>query len=145
MKNIAYVKEISGENAVLKIRRECACSLMERCGTKCFTLADEIIETEVYNSIGAKAGDYVEVEGNAPVVLIYASLVFMLPVFIGLILYFTAFFFINNIAAPYIIAGIGFVLAVIFLYRIMNKLAAKRNLSDLKITKIINVIGEDNG
>jgi positive regulator of sigma E activity len=144
MKNVAYVKEISGENAVIKIRRECACSLRERCGAKCFTLANEVIEAVIYNNIGAEAGDYVEVEGNAPAALIYASLVFILPVFAGLILYFTADFFISNIAAPYIIAGTGFILSVVFLYRMMNRLAAKRNLSDLKITKIINANGENN-
>ena len=73
MKSIAYVKELSGGNAVLKIKRECACDLKDKCGAKCFTLsndADDIIEAEIYNSIDAKVGDYVEIEGNTRSVLI---------------------------------------------------------------------------
>ena len=145
MKNIAYVKEISGDNATLQIKRECMCGGKERCGAKCFTLADDIIESVIYNSIGVKAGDYVEVEGNMLAVLIYAALVFILPVFTGLIFYFIANYIINNIIAPYIIAGAGFILSIIFIYKFINNIAKKRKAKDFKITKIINIIGEDNG
>jgi sigma-E factor negative regulatory protein RseC len=144
MKNIAYVKEISGDNAVLKIKRECACGGKERCGAKCFTFADDMLEAVIYNNIGAKAGDYVEIEGNAAAVLIYAGAVFIMPVFAGLLLYFIADFFINNIAAPYIISGSGFVLSIICLYYFFNNIAKKRKSRDFKITKIINKIGDNN-
>ena len=137
MKNIAYVKEISGDNAVLQIKRECMCGGKDKCGAKCFALADDIIETVIYNNIGAKAGDYVEIEGNSRAVLIYAALAFILPVFIGLVLYF--------ITGLYIISGAGFILSVILGYKFLNIKAEKRKSSDFKITKIINVIGEDNG
>lgn len=145
MKNIAYVKEISGENAILQIKRECACGGKERCGAKCFTLADDTLEAVIYNNIGAKTGDYVEVEVNEPAVLIYAAAVFVLPVFTGFILYFTADFFMNNIIIPYIISGAGFIISAFFLYYFLNNIAKKRKESDFKITKIIKVIGEDNG
>jgi sigma-E factor negative regulatory protein RseC len=145
MKNIAYVKEISGENAVLKIKRECACGGKERCGAKCFTLADEMLEAVIYNNIGAKAGDYVEVEGKTSAVLIYASAVFILPVFTGLVLYFIADLLINNIVVPYIASGTGFILSIACLYYFFNKIAKKRTSSDFKITKILSIIGENNG
>ena len=137
MKNIAYVKEISGDNAVLKIKRECACGGKDKCGAKCFTFADDTLEAVIYNDIGAKAGDYVEVEGNAPAVLIYAAAVFILPVLISFILYFTL--------VSYIISGAGFILSVFFLYYFFNNIAERRKTSDFKITKILNGIGEENG
>jgi sigma-E factor negative regulatory protein RseC len=144
MKNAAYVKEVSGEKAVLKVKRECACGGKENCGAKCFTLAEETIEAEVYNSIGAKAGDYVEVEGKTSAVLTYASVVFLLPVFTGLLLYFlTDFFTGDNIILPYIISGGGFILSIFFLYYFLNNIVKKRNANDFKITKILNVNGED--
>jgi len=144
MKNIAYVKEISGENAVLQIKRECMCGGKDKCGAKCFTLADDMLEAVIYNNIGAKAGDYVEVEGNIPAVLAYAAFVFILPVFTGFILYFIIDFFINNMVVPYIISGAGFILSVFFIYYFLNNTAKKRKAKDFKITKIINVIGENN-
>ena|GEM_PF-1286256 len=143
MKNTAYVKEISGGNAVLKIKRDCMCGGRERCGAKCFTFADDIVETVIYNNIEAKAGDYVEIEGNTRAVLVYSALAFILPVFTGLILYFISVFFINNIVVPYIIFGAGLILSVIFIYYIMNDIVKKRKARDFKITKIINIIGEN--
>jgi positive regulator of sigma E activity len=149
MKNIAYVKEISGENgenAVLRIKRECMCSGKKECGTKCFSLAslgndkdkNDIIETGIYNNIGAEAGDYVEVEGKTSAVLIYALIVFIMPVFTGLILYFISDFYIdsNSSIVPYIISGAGFILSILLL-RFLNKTAKKRKRRDFIITKIL--------
>ena len=148
MKNIAYVKEISGDNAVLNIKRECMCggnstNNERKCGAKCFTLADDTIETEIYNNIGAKAGEYVEIEGNTRAVLAYSAAAFILPVFTGLALYFIIDYFINNIFMPYIISGAGFILSMVSAYYFIENTAKKRKAGDFKITKIIK-IGEDN-
>ena len=135
MTNRAYVKEIIGDKAILSVKRECACAGKDNCNAKCFTLQNDIIETEITNSIGAKAGDYVEVEGQTGVILGYSALVFIMPVFTGFILYFIAQMFTDNIILPYIISGGGFILSVVFLYYFLNNIVKSRD--DFKITKIL--------
>jgi positive regulator of sigma E activity len=135
MNKKAYVKEITGEKAILSVKRECMCAGKENCNTKCFTMQSEVIEVATDNTIGAKAGDFVEVEGNTSAILLYAAVIFILPVFTGLLLYFTARIFTEDIILPYIISGAGFILSIIFLYFFMNRIAKGRN--DFKITKIL--------
>jgi len=135
MNSKAYVKEITGGKAVLSVKRECACSGKEVCTAKCFTLQNETIEVTTDNEIGAKPGDYVEVEGKTSAILIYSAVVFILPVFTGLLLYFIARFFTENIILPYIISGTGFILSVVFLYYFLNNIVKGRN--DFKITRIL--------
>jgi positive regulator of sigma E activity len=135
MKNKAYVKEITCGKAILVIKRECACSKNESCNVKCFTLQNEIIETIADNSIGVKAGDFVEVEAKNSAILMYSAVVFILPVFAGLTLYFIARIFIKNIVLPYVISAAGFGLSIGFLYFFLNNIAKSRN--DFKITKIL--------
>jgi sigma-E factor negative regulatory protein RseC len=137
MTNKAYVKETVGEKAVLSIKRECACGGKESCNAKCFTLQNDTIELEIENKIRAKAGDFVEVEGNSSAVLAYAAVAFILPVFTGILLYFTARAFMgeNNIL-PYIISGTGFILSIVFLHFFLNNKIKGRN--DFKVTKILN-------
>lgn len=138
MKNKAYVKEITGGKAVLKVKRECACGGKDNCNVRCFYLQSDIIEVTVENEAGAKEGDYVEVEGKTPAILIYAAVAFIIPVFIGIVLYYiTNNMFQNsdNEIFSYIISGSGFVLSVVFLYFLLNNTAKRRN--DFKITKIL--------
>ena len=131
----AYVKEIADDKAVLKVKRECACGGKDNCGIKCFSLQSDVIEVSAANEMGAKAGDYVEIEGKASAILIYSAIVFILPVFTGLILYFIGQLFSKNEILPYIVSGIGFVLSVVFLYFFLNNIVKGRN--DFKITKIL--------
>ena len=127
MINKAYVKEVCGNQAVLSVKRECMCAGNHNCNAKCFTMQNDIIEVTVDNNIGAKAGDYVEVEGKTSAILMYAAVVFILPVFMGFVLYFTT--------TSYIIAGTGFVLTVIIAYFLLNNKIKNRN--DFEITKIL--------
>jgi len=135
MTNKAYVKEIINNKAVLSIKRECACGGKNACSAKCFTLQDDIIEVKIDNGINAKPGDFVEVEGKTSAILTYAIAVFILPVFIGLLLYFIARIFTENIVLTYIISGAGFIFAFAFLCFFLNNIVKGRN--DLKITKIL--------
>ena len=135
MNNKAYVKEIVGDKAVLSVKRECACGGKDNCNVKCFTLQNEIIEVTTDNEIGAKAGDYVEVEGKTSAILLYSAIVFILPVFTGFLFYFISQAFIKNIILPYIISGTGFILSVVFLYYFLNNIVRGRN--DFKITRIL--------
>ena len=127
MNKKAYVKEIIGDKAVLSVKRECMCAGQNNCNKVCFTLQSDVIEVAVDNEIGAKAGDFVEVEGKTSAILIYCAIAFILPIFIGLVLYF--------ITENYIISGTGFIFFIIFLYCFLNKKI--KNSSDFKIIKII--------
>ena len=135
MKKKAYVKETSGDLAVLLIKRECACGRAEGCEASCFSLQSEMIEAKTDNQIGAKVGDLVEVEGKTSAILAYSAIVFLLPVLAGLSLYFVACYLVESLVWPYVISAAGFVASVVFLYHFLNNIAKKRN--DLKITKII--------
>ena len=135
MKNRAYVKDITGGKAILSIKRECMCGGKENCNAKCFALQSDIIEVATDNEIGAKIGDYVEVEGKTPAILTYAATVFILPVFIGLLFYFITQAFIKNSITPYIVSVTGFLLSVVFLYFFLNNIIKGKN--DIKITKIL--------
>ena len=135
MINKAYVKKIIGSQTVLSVKRECACGGKDNCNAKCFTLQNDIIEVTTDNEIGAKVGDYVEVEGKTSAILIYAAFVFILPIFTGLLLYFITQVFTKNIVLPYIISGTGFILSVVFLYYFLNNTVKGRN--DFRITKIL--------
>lgn len=135
MKTKAYVKEVSRGKAVILVRRECACAKTRRCDANCFTLQSEIIEAVTDNEARAKAGDFVEVEAKSSAILLYAAVVFILPVFTGLFLYFIAGIFTENIILPYAVSAAGFVLSIGFLYFFLNNIVKGRN--DFKITKIL--------
>ncbi|MCL2159548.1 MAG: SoxR reducing system RseC family protein [Oscillospiraceae bacterium] len=135
MKKKAYVKEASGDVAVLLIKRECACGRAGSCEASCFSLQSETIEAKTDNQIGAKAGDFVEVEGKTSAILAYSALVFLLPVFAGLSLYFVAASLVESLVLPYVVSAAGFLASVAFLYYFLNNIAKKRN--DFKITRII--------
>jgi len=131
----AYVKEIIGDKAVLTVKRECACGGKDDCNAKCFTLQNKILEVTTDNEIGAKPGDFVEVEEKTQAILTYAASAFILPVFTGLLLYFITQMFTKNIILPYVVSGTGFLLSVVFLYFFLNNRIKGRN--DFKITKIL--------
>jgi len=135
MTNRAYVKEIIENKAVLTVKRGCACGGKDVCDVKCFTLQNGIIEITLDNEIGAKPGDFVEIEGKTPAILTYAATVFILPVFIGLLFYFITQAFIKNNITPYIVSVTGFLLSVVFLYFFLNNIIKGKN--DIKITKIL--------
>ena len=135
MINKAYVKEIVGDKAVLLVKRECACNGKDNCNTKCFVLQRDVIEVTIENEIGAKPGDFVEVEGKTSAILSYAAIVFILPLVSGFIFYYITRIFTKNIFLPYIVSGTGFILSVVFLYYFLNNIVKNRN--DLKITKIL--------
>lgn len=135
MKNKAYVKQTTCGKALLLIKRECACGKSEGCNVKCFAAGSETIEVETDNEIEAKAGDFVEVEGKTSAILLYSAVVFVLPVFCGLLLYFLAGAFTQNAVLPYAISLAGFLLSIVFLYYFLNNIVKGRN--DFKITKIL--------
>jgi len=135
MNKKAYVKNISGDKAVLSVKRECMCAGRENCNAKCFTLQSDVIEVAADNPLGAKAGDFVEVEGKTSAVLAYSAVIFILPVFSGLLFYFIAQALTKSIIAPYIVSLAGFIASFVFLYFLLSGTAKNKN--DFKITKIL--------
>jgi len=135
MKKKAYVEETYGDTAVLKIKRECACQNKYSCDVKCFSLQEDTITVTVKNSIGAKTGDFVEVESKTSSILIYAAVVFLLPLIVGLSVYFIALKFMSGDIMPYLISGISFAVSIIFLYYFLNKIVKGRE--DFLISRIL--------
>lgn len=136
MKKKAYVEKINGDMAVLKVKRECACQNKYSCDVKkCFTFQNETVTIEVKNDIGAKTGDYVEVEGKTSSILTYAAVVFLMPLIAGLAAYFIAAQFMSNEIMPYIISGVSFIASIVFLYYFLNKIVKGRE--DFIIGKIL--------
>jgi positive regulator of sigma E activity len=127
MKKKAYVEKIEGDTAVLKIKRECACQNNSSCSIKCFSFGEEIITLAVKNGIGAKAGDFVEVESKTSSILLYAAVVFLLPLIVGFSAYFIAASFVSDTVTPYIASGICFVGSILFLYYFLNKIVKGRD------------------
>ena len=124
----AYVEAIDGEMAVLNIKRECTCQNKYACDAKCFSvsLQDEIIKTSVKNNIGAKAGDLVEVETKTSSILIYTSVVFLLPLIVGLSAYFVTSEFISGEIMPYVISVISFAASILFSYYFLDKIVKSK-------------------
>jgi sigma-E factor negative regulatory protein RseC len=133
----AYVEEIDGDMAVLKIKRECACQNKYSCdvNVKCFSLQEETIIIAIKNNVGAKTGDFVEVESKASSILLYAAVVFLLPLIVGLSVYFIALKFTANEIMPYILSGVSFIASIVFLYYFLNKIVKGRE--DFVIGRIL--------
>ena len=77
----AFVKEIVGDKAILSIKRECMCAGQNNCSKVCFTLQSDVLEVAIDNEIGAKAGDFVEVEGQTSMILIYCDCFYITDIY----------------------------------------------------------------
>lgn len=138
MKKKAYVEKTDGNMAVLRIKRECACQNKYACSAQCFAFQssqEEIITVAVKNDIGAKDGDFVEVESKASAILLYAAVVFLLPLISGFTAYFIARNFLSDDITPYIISGVCFIISIFFLYYFLNRIVKGRE--DFVIARIL--------
>ncbi|GHV13119.1 hypothetical protein FACS1894219_07420 [Clostridia bacterium] len=135
IKKAIVISAPAGGKAEIEIKRECACSGGENCGSHCFSGGSEIIRAKAANDAGASPGDIVEVESGTAVILSYAAAVFLLPIAVGLILFFAVQSLAKSQIAAYIASGAGFISVILILYYILNKVAKSR--SDLKIIRIM--------
>lgn len=138
----AVVVEINGKNAVVETSRRSMCEGCGKnggCGGHCeitgIVASNGKMRAEADNSIGAKVGDRVEIETESGVVLGYAALVFIFPIFVCAVFY--AFFerIFSSEAFGYVGAAAGFVLT--FCGIALFDKHKKKGRKDIKIVKII--------
>ena len=135
MINKAYVKKRTGDKVIISVKRDCMCAGKDTCNIKCFSLQNDTLEVTTDNRIGAQPGDFVEVEGKTSAILVYCAIAFILPVFIGLLLYFAARVFTGEGLLPYVVSGAGFVLSVGLVCFLLNRVVKGRE--DFRITRIL--------
>lgn len=116
MRRDAIVIKTDGDDATVAVLREDACG---SCAGRRFCGNARKVEIKVKNDIGAGCGDTVEIETPSKVLLGYAALLFLAPVFLAV------FFYILlssvNAVLSYVFAGVGFVLPYIVAFFIEKR------------------------
>ena len=141
MKNEAKVISVDGEFAVVEVQRVSACEgchkYEEGKGCSVCTLmgGDRSFSAKASNSIGAKVGDRVFIESRTTRVMLYACLVFILPIAVSILGY--AIASCITVSAAWRVAGafIGLCLTFMGLFFYSRALSKKR--CDVEITEII--------
>lgn len=94
METYGMVKQVKGDTAVVKVARESACG--GNCAA-CHACGNREIVTTVRNPIGAKCGDVVKISSSSRHVLGSAFILYLLPVFLFIAIYFIFSRFFNTI------------------------------------------------
>lgn len=144
MNQRGYVIElVDGTTAKIKMQKHSACAACGKCASS--TDKKDII-VEVDNNIGAKVGDYVEVNMDSVNVIKAAAIVYIVPLIAllgGTIISYGIFNFIDIGMNKEVLSGfIGIVLTIISYLLIKSKdrkFRESRNYIPI-ITKIINTI-----
>lgn len=129
MKQVADVKEIRGEDAILTVKRQSMCDGCHKeggCGH-----CSQVLEVTVKNTLGAEVGDKVEIETPGATVIGVAALVFLLP----LLLSFLAFFLTELFGAATPYCYLAAVIAPLLCYLAIS-LTVRKSKVALKITMV---------
>lgn len=132
MKQKGTVIEAQGEFATVEVMQTSACvgcSKQEGC-----IACKKKIRAKAYNPIGADKGDVVTLESNSNMVLLYALLVFILPIVLCGIGYYVS---LAAGAVPYIrfiVSGCIFIATYVIIYFV-----AEKNPNTLKTVRITEV------
>ena len=86
---------------------------------------NKTVETTVFNAVGAKVGDTVELASSGERILLVSFAVFVFPVLLSMIGYFLADKLTDNIYAPAFSLGAVFVISFAVTAYFMNKYAQK--------------------
>ena len=137
----ATVVKTDGNTATVRALRKSACEGCEGCSDKgkchaeiLFSDSPKSYELDVCNEIGAKAGDVVEIQSSGNFVLVFALIVFILPVIAAILSYITAYKCIDG-HFPLVISAVSFIAVFLVCAFLTNKLAPK--YSQNQISKII--------
>lgn len=144
MNQRGYVIElVDGTTAKIKMQKHSACAACGKCASS--TDKKDII-VEVDNNIGAKVGDYVEVNMDSVNVIKAAAIVYIVPLIAllgGTIISYGIFNFIDIDMNKEVLSGfVGIVLTIISYLLIKSKdrkFRESRNYIPI-ITKVINTI-----
>ena len=144
MRKRAMVLETYGKTAKIEVRRATMCEGCTKnggCGSGHCDISGLIsnggnMSTIAENSIGAKAGDTVEIETDSRLVLGYSAIVFIVPIVVAVLFYLVAEELFHTEEAGLIGAAVGFVISFVFC-KFFDKFRGKF-APDIKIVKILN-------
>ena len=138
MEKIAVVKSVGDGFAVVEISRKSACAGCadeNNCSACRLALAETETTARAENSIGAKVGDRVRVEADSRRVLLYAAVVFLLPILLGAAGFLLGGLLFGEGVWQYVVSLVGFAAAFVLIKLTFERRAKRRY--DLIITSII--------
>lgn len=134
----AVVTEVSEKYSVVESERMSACEgchkSAEGCSVCSLMGSGKKISTKAINRIGAKVGDTVEIETESRRVMLYAAVVFMLPVLLCLAFYGVASLLGFGETVSYVFLAAGFVISLFFIW-IYSKFIVEKRI-DAEIVEI---------
>jgi sigma-E factor negative regulatory protein RseC len=137
----AKVVETKGNIAIVEAERKSACSGCHKNAdgnscTACSLLGgDKTIRATAKNTVGAKIGDLVEIESSSSKMVLYAFLIFILPLVVAVVAYVIAISLEQSEGVGLLCSAIGFVF-MIAVDAVISK-AIGKNTYDINIVKII--------
>lgn len=140
MQTTARVIATEGTVATVEVQRKSACegchkmTSGEGCGVCSLLGSDNRFTSKADNSLGAKVGDRVEIETGTGRVLFYSTLVFLLPVLVGILLYAVSGWFFQTELARYLMMTGGFAASLFGVWLYSRFVASKR--LDARIVRI---------
>ena len=147
MKTKGTVIETYGDKARVMTERSSACGNCEGCSSKgsCHTelLLSETgrtYELEVENTLKASVGDVVEVSSSGNLVLVFAVVIFLIPVIASVVGYLISDIYLDG-SYPVLVSGASFLLVFLTGTFIINKVIS--NVSHNIISKIIKESGDN--
>ena len=141
MKNEAKVIVTDGIYATVEVERSSACEGCHKsedgqgCSVCTLMGGNRKFSAKAYNKKGACVGDRVVIESRTERVMLYAILVFLLPIVIAILSFFAVSLVTESSAWQTLGAAIGFVLSFFGLFIYSRAVQKKR--CDIEITEII--------
>lgn len=140
MEQVGFVRKVNGNNVEVEVRRVSACGdNCKSCGGSCSAPNHVVI---LSNNVNAKAGDFVEIKGEAKNILKYTMIIYMVPVtmlIIGILIGMKILKNLNIISyEPFsFLIGLVFMAIGYFIVKIIDKRFGKRNKDIIQMTRII--------
>lgn len=142
MITLAKVVSTDSKYAIVEAARKSACEGCHKnadgksCSVCSLLGGERLIRAKAKNTVNANVGDTVEISSSSGKMLIYAFLVFILPLITAIVAYFIASETSFTEGIRLLFAAAGF-LAVLFADMIISKVIDKK-CCDIEIVKIIN-------
>lgn len=140
--NATVIEILSDKVAVVEAARKSACdgchkmAQGENCSVCTLLGGDRKITAKANNKIGAEVGDRVEIESSSGLLMLYAVIIFMLPIVAALAAYYTAQALGASEKVRLVAVAVAFVLVTATDIAVSYVIGKRR--CDVNIVKIIN-------
>lgn len=140
MQTKATVVAVDGKYATVESERMSACEGCHKsenggCTVCSLMGADRKITARAFNPLGAVVGDQVVIESSTERILLYAALVFLVPLISGLIFWGVSALITNNILWQICSGCVGFVISFVGVF--FYSRSKKDSDCDIQITEIL--------